>query len=491
MRLFIAGLDTETNTFSPIPTGRRSFEETFLAHGDGTQRELESCSMQLAVWRGWAEARGWTVIESLCAVAEPAGITGRAVYESFREEIIGDLRRAGCIDVALFAFHGAMVAKGYDDVEGDLLTHVRALVGPTVPIGVELDLHCHLTKSMTRAATAIVMYKEYPHTDIEERARELFQIIVDTLDGRVNPVMATFDCRMVGNFRTQEPPLRDFVERMKTFEGRDGILSVSFGHSFAWGDVPDMGAKMLVVADGDVAHAEALAARLGREIYEMRNALIPRLVSIDEALDIALKAPTGPVVLADAADNAGGGAPADATFVLRRIIERQIRPVASALHWDPVAVRFCQEAGEGATLNLRVGGKVGPMSGTPLDLRVTVRGIASGVTQRFGSVSLPIGDAAWVQVDGIDIILNAHRTQVFHPECMTALGLDLSRYRVIVVKSSNHFHAGFAPIARDILYVDGPGALRRRYAEIPYTKVSRAMWPMAEDPLGMDQRSLS
>lgn len=487
MKFFMAGLDTETNTFSPIPTGLESFEECLLAHGDATRRPLNYCSAQLDVWRRLGEARGASVIESLCAVAEPAGVTSRAVYESFREEILADLRAAGRVDFVILALHGAMVADGYDDVEGDLLAHVREQVGPLVPIGAELDLHCHITDQMTRAATALVLYKEYPHTDIEERAAELFQLILDAAEHRTQPVMATFDCRMIGGFRTQEQPLRAFVDRLRSLEGRDHILSVSFQHGFPWGDVAAVGAKVLVVADGDRVKADHLAESLGREVYRMRHQLNPVFLSIDDALDRGLTCPAHPVVLADTADNAGGGAPGDATFIIKRIIERGIRNVVSALHWDPIAVRFCREVGEGATLDLRIGGKTGLVSGTPMDLRVTVRRIASGLTQRFGQIPMPIGEAVWVRAEGLglDLVLNTHRTQVFHPECMTALGLDLARHRFIVVKSSNHFYAGFAPIADEILFVDGPGALRRRFDEIPYTKRSGPFWPKVDDPFAV------
>jgi len=486
VKFLMAGLDTETNTFSPIPTGRESFEECLLAHGDATRRTLNYCSAQLDVWRRLGEARGASVIESLCAVAEPAGVTSRAVYESFREEILADLRAAGRVDFVILALHGAMVAGGYDDVEGDLLARVRKQVGPSVPIGAELDLHCHITEQMTRTATVLVLYKEYPHTDVLERAAELFQLVVDAAEHRTHPVMATFDCRMISSYRTQEQPLRAFVDRMTSLEGRDQILSVSFGHGFPWGDVADVGAKVLVVADGDRVKADQLAEALGLEVYGMRNELLPRYLSIDGALDRALACPTHPVVLADTADNAGGGAPGDATFIIKRIIERGIRNVVSALHWDPMAVRFCREAGEGATLDIRIGGKVGPASGTPVDLRVTVRRIASGITQRYGQIPLSIGEAVWVQSEelGLDLILNTQRTQVHHPECMTALGLDLARYRIIVVKSRNHFYAGFAPIAAEILFVDGPGAMQRM-DEIPYTKRSGPFWPKVDDPFAV------
>ena len=482
MKLFIAGLDTETNTFSPIPTGYEAFRENLIAHGDATSRPLNCCSSQMHVWSNAAAARGWGVVESLCAVAEPGGTTTRTTYEAFRAEILADLRAAMPVDGVLLALHGACVADGYDDVEGDLLSHVRKIVGPDIPVGAELDLHCHLTKTMIDSATMLVAYKEYPHTDIEERAEHLFQLLVKVLEEGCRPVMADFDCRMIGMFRVHQQPLRGLVDRMKALEGQDGILSVSFCHGFPWGDVADVGAKMLVVADRDIGKAQALATAFGQEIFALRKELKPEHSSIDEALDQALEVSHGTVVLADVSDNAGGGAPGDSTFVLRRVIERGIKDVASCLYWDPIAVRLCHEAGEGAVLPLRIGGKIGEASGQPLDLTVTVRRLASGITQRFGIVPLSIGDAAWVSCDGVDIILNSLRTQTFHPECMTALGLDPSTRKIVIVKSSNHFRAGFEPIASKILYIAAPGALQPHFEDLPYTKLKNSYWPRVENP---------
>src|SRR6516165_12821364 len=161
LNLFIAGLDTETNTFSPIPTGYEAFEECCIAHGDATRRPLNCCSTQLSVWRRMAEQRGWAVVESLCAVAEPGGRTTRAVYEAFRGEMTADLKAAGKVDAVLLALHGACVADGYDDVEGDIIERFRLAVGPGVPIGAELDLHCHISGRMVANATALITYKEY------------------------------------------------------------------------------------------------------------------------------------------------------------------------------------------------------------------------------------------------------------------------------------------------------------------------------------------
>lgn len=482
MKLFIAGLDTETNTFSPMQTGHEAFSENQIAHGDATEKPLNCCSSQLFVWRKAAEAKGWKVIESLCAVAEPGGKTTRTVYESFRTTILDDLRAAMPVDGVMLALHGACVADGYDDVEGDLLHHVRLLVGPDIPIAAELDLHCHLTDRMVENATVIAAYKEYPHTDIEEVAEQLFALMVKTLAKQVHPVMALYDCRMVSTFRVHQAPLRGIVDNMKAMEGRDGVLSISFGHGFPWGDVEDVGAKMLVVTDNDAAKAAQIAQGFGRQIFEAREQLRGQFLTIDEALDHALAACKGPVVLADVSDNAGGGASGDSTFILRRIIERGIEDVASCLYWDPIAVRMCKEAGEGATLALRIGGKIGVASGDPLDLVVTVRRISSGITQRFGVVPLSIGDAVWVSAGSVDIVLNTVRTQTFHPECMSALGLDPSTKKIVIVKSSNHFRAGFEPIASEILYVAAPGALLPHFEKLDFTKLNKPYWPRVDDP---------
>ncbi len=480
MKAFIAGFDTETNTFSPIPTGYESFVDGFLAHGDATRQAPNYCSNQLIIWRRRAEALGWDVAESLCTFAEPAGRVVTTAYLRLRDEILEDLRRAMPVDVVLLALHGAMAAEGIDDCEGDILAAVRTIVGDGAFVGVELDLHCHLTDAMLREATAIVVYKEYPHTDIGDRADDLFTIAVDAAESRTSPVMAAWDCRMLESFRTTEQPLRGFVDRMYAMEGKDGVLSVSLCHGFRWADVADVGVKTLAVVDGDRDRAAGIARRLGEEIVSMRERMCATSLSIDQALDKALTVESGTVVIADIADNPGGGAPSDATFILRRILDRGIRGVATGYYWDPVAVRFCVDAGLGAVLPLRIGGKVGKSSGDPIDLVVTVQGIAHNVTQRFGDTPALMGTAVWVSADGIDIVLNSTRTQVFHPEGFEKTGLDLRSHRIIVVKSSQHFHAAFAPRVETILYASGPGALSLDHTR--YTKLTRPLWPLVDDP---------
>ena len=486
MKLFLACLGTETNTFSPFPTGYRTFEETCLVRGGNHGPNPFLFAVPLILWRRLASQRGWSVVESLCAFAQPSGVTLRSVYESFREEILADLRRAMPVNMVLLSLHGAMVAEGYDDCEGDLLAHIRDQVGPTVPVGVELDLHCHLTRQMVEKATAIVSFKEYPHTDAADRARELFQILASTASGTLKPHMALYDCRMMGIYHTTSEPMKSYLAKVKRLEQQEEILSISIAHGFLWGDVPDMGTRILVVTDGKPREGAHLAQSLGGQLFQLRHQLWPDYKTIEEALPEALSQDQGPVVLADVADNPGGGAPGDSTFILQALIDRQVKDAGLACIWDPTAVAVASEAGEGSQFDLRLGGKMGPSSGRPLDLPVTVTKVVPDACQTFASGAnrsvSPLGDAVALRTGGIDIVVNSIRTQTLGSDAFTNLGIDPRTKRILVVKSMQHFHAAFAPLARKILYVDTPGALVSDLAQIPFRKADRRKWPICENP---------
>ena len=219
-KIFTATLGTETNTFSSLPTGLRLFEETCLFRKASYGDRVPMFGLPLSVWRRRAEARGWTVVESLCAFAQPAGKTVKKVYEAFRDEIVADLKAALPVDAVLLSLHGAMVAEGYDDAEGDLLAHVRRVVGPDVPIGVELDLHANVGALKLDNASWVVLFKEYPHIDVKERAEEVFSILEAVFDRGARPVMGWYDCRTVGVFHTTRQPMRGFVDKCAALEGR-------------------------------------------------------------------------------------------------------------------------------------------------------------------------------------------------------------------------------------------------------------------------------
>ncbi len=483
MRFFTAAIVTETNTFSPIPTGRQAFELHGIQHGSDEKIRSTHELATMVGWRELAQAQGHTVVESIAAVAEPGGLVVGAVYESLRDELLRDLQRALPIDIVLLYLHGAMVAHGYDDCEGDLLAAVREITGPETIVGAELDLHAHLTPLMVSSATILTAYKEYPHTDIVECGEELYRLCVRAANGSIHPVMATFECRMNGLFPTSTEAMQQLLREIRGAESSD-VLSVSLIHGFPWGDVEHGGAACLAIADNDPNLAQSTAERFGRAFWEIREKAALRSCSIDEALDEALSDNRKPAVLADIADNAGGGAPGDSTYVLRRLLERNITGAVSGVYYDPEAVRTCFEAGEGSTIDLRCGGKLGVSSGMPLDLQVIVRKLCEHHTQDSmdDSFPVPFGRAAWVEAAGIQVVLASVRGQVFAPNAFTGLGVPLHSARILVVKSSHHFRGKFAGIASAVYYVDTPGALQFDFARLPYKKRRKQYWPRVADP---------
>jgi len=494
-KMFFGTLGTETNTFSPIPTGWNAWENFLLVRS----RDEDPGRMDpVAYFRPVAEKRRWKITRGLLAYATPSGMTPKPVYESLRNELVSDLKAAMPVAGVMLLLHGAMVAGDYDDCEGDLLEHIRKLVGPDIPVGAVLDLHANVSDQMLAQASVLVGYKEYPHTDIYQRLENLFHIVADAAEGKTRPVMHSFDLPIIGgSYHTNREPMRGLVREMEDLEKQDAVLNVWLAHGFEYGDVPFLGVRMVAITDNDPALAKEIAEKMGRRFYAMRNEALSRPDTMKNCLIRAIAALKGPITIADTADNAGGGAPSDSTFFLEEMMARKIENAGIASIWDPVTVSICEDAGLGACLPLRIGGKLGPASGNPMDVTATVIGLADNVRQELGGSQMSMGRCAAVKVHlsenrtrdtspecGIDVILSQFRTQPVAPTIFTELGIDPTRKKILVVKSNQHFYAAFEPISADILYAGGMGALQSDMRSIPYKRVdTQRFWPFVEDPL--------
>jgi len=441
-------------------------------------------------WLLHAENLGWEVIQSLHAFAEPAGPTVRSAYEQMRNRILADLAAAGPVDAVLMFLHGAMVADGYDDCEADFVTRMRAQLdaqgGTGTRIGLELDLHAHIDDTLLNATDLIVFYKAYPHIDYAERADDLFTLMQRTLNGEIEPVMALFDCKVMGLFpTTRQGPMPGFIDELFAAEGKDGILSLSLNHGFPWADVPNAGAKMLAVADRDPAIARRAAEEFGRRFYAIRAEATLPFTPLADAIAEAKQPGDKPLLLADTSDQTGGGAPGDTTHMLRALIAAGITNATYGPLWDPLAVGICMSVGVGAKLKLRLGGKFEPFSGPCLDVEAEVLHLARDTWQdQLSNERVPIGDVAVVRVHGIEVLLNTRRTGVFSPTMFTRHGITLDSKQVIGLKNLYRHTDIFAPMVRGQLYVATPGACPPDWQSIPFKRIPRPMWPLDPDPLG-------
>lgn len=474
MRVFTATLGTETNTSSPIPTGWRAFEDTMLWRPGQHPDQPTEATGPLWACRRRARDSGWSVVEGTCAYAMPGGPVPEPVFEALRDEILGQLRNALPVDIVALGLHGAMIADRTEDCEGDLLQRVRELVGPGVAVGAELDCHAHHSARMQAAADVLVYFKEYPHTDYVERGEELLSLLERTRRGEVRPVMHARHCHMAAAFPTRLPPMKDFVMRMRERE-RGAVLSVSLVHGFAGADVADMGAQVLVVTDGDATLARDVADELAREVFALRGALRTTRPPAEEVLAHALGHPGRPVILVDADDNPGGGAAGDNVDVIRRLLAHGVHGACVGPLWDPLAVRMCFDAGVGARLALRIGGKVGVQSGLPLDVQAHVTALREHHTQQVGAVAAPLGDCAAIDFQGIEVVLCSVRDQAYDPSLFSGLGIDCTTRRLIVLKSAQQFRIGFDAVSTHVFTLRRPAS---GGAEL--LRVRRPMWPFDE-----------
>jgi microcystin degradation protein MlrC len=478
--VFGAFIGTETNSFSGLPTTLESFAQFGFSTSETPLDPKKLLDAPLAAARDFFEQRGGRFSHSLRVFAQPGAPTDDAAYAILKTKLLGDLQAAMPVDIVFLGLHGAMMAENEVDCEGDLLAAVRALVGPKAVIGAFLDPHAHLTARMVDSADALNFAKEYPHTDLNDRAADMARLCWRIWAGDVVPRTAVADARLIRMWPTQVEPVKGFVARMIEAEASGRALSVSLVHGFPWGDSPDMGSKVVVITDEDEDAGAALAGELAEALWAIRDTVDVTFLDVDAAYDAALAAPPGPAVIGDVADNPGGGAAQDSTFLLERALVRCLTDIAFAAITDSLAVEAAHRAGCGATLDLAIGGRHGPASGTPVVARWTVEALSDDLRQRSFSdgAEVSLGRAAWLRTGGIDVIVNDERNQIFSTDAFTNIGIDPTSRRILVVKSSNHFYASFSRIASTILHCTTPGALNMDFASLPYRHLRRPVWPI-------------
>lgn len=496
IRVFSAALGAEVNTFSASPMNHANFRDLCYYPSGSLPADKLPPLIAAPLRRARERARQGeiTLVEGLCAGAQPGGVIARQSYERLRDEMLEDLVRAGPVDLVLLGLHGATVAAGYSDCEGDILRRVRAQIGEHAVLAALIDPHAHLSEAMIEPTDLLYAYKEYPHDDIFETADRLVDDALRAVRGEIRPVTRAFDCRMLGVYNTYHQPMRGYVDGLLAEIGASGaMLDISVAHGFPWGDVEDAGTRVWVTSDGDADQAARTAQRWGERLVAIRESVQPQLFTPDEAI-ARVREHDRLVVLAETADNPGGGAPSDATHLVRAVAAAALGPVAAGLIWDPIALQICEAAGEGADLQLRIGGKASPLSGAPLDLDVNVVRLTARLEQPFGGGVWSAGRAARLAAGDLTLILTEHRTQCFAAEAFTALGVDLASQRAVIVKSSNHFEASFRKLTDAIMRVETPGALTHDFASLPYRNIRRPIAPLDRDgaiPRLLDWRSRS
>lgn len=492
-RVLIAGFKHETNTFSKLPTDLEAYRKRSLHYGEDIRAAYTGTNTEIAGFLDACERHNWEPVLSVVADATPSGLVTREAYDEIAGCILKTIEEAGPLDAILLQLHGAMVAEGFDDVQGELLNQIRKRTGNDIPIGVTLDLHANITEQVAELSTILISYRTYPHIDQHVTATKCADLIARTLNGEISPkvwVARGAQLDGVDHGRTTAPgPMQDILEMADGLIAKHGLLSASINAGFPWADIPYAGPTAIIVADAGNNGAEKSVNALRDEIWRSRETITVALISATDAIAEARK--TGkrgsPFIIADFADNPGGGGYADSTGLLRAMIDAGLEDAAFSPLYDPECVAACCEAGEGAEIELSLGGKCDPSLGEPIAVKGSVIGLYDGGFKLEGPMStgvrLDLGQVAVFRVGGIDILLVSNRAQNYDRQFFKAFGIEPKERAILGIKSAQHFRADYAPIASGIAVVDeGGGITSHNFKALNYQNIRRPIWPLDDIP---------
>jgi microcystin degradation protein MlrC len=481
-KLVVAMMMHETNTFSPVPTPLASFRPL---SGAAAIEEFKDTNTQLGGFLGVARKIGAEIIVPVAAGAHPSGYVERAAYEDMCDAIVGAIR-GGC-DAAFLALHGAMVAEHVDDGEGELLRRIRG-VAPRLPIAVGLDFHAHMTAPMVEHATVIIGYRTYPHVDMGETAERAARTLVRALDGEVAPVLVWGTRPMMTSTLVHTParqPMKDIMDLAIAAETRGDVLNASVFGGFPHADIPHLSCSAVIVCDGSTDAGQALRDRLLDLAWERRDAFLYKGAPLAGQIAHARTLGEGPILLVDHGDNTASGGTQDVMSVIEEAMKQGLDDVVAGPIRDPASIARILAAGTAASVTLPLGGKVDMPQINLLGKPLTVTGKVTRITEGEFVVTGPMatgtrvrmGKTAVLDTGSMQIVVSEGRSEPFDLGVFTHCGIDPRRKRYVLIKSRQHFRAGFEPIARHIVLCDGDGVTSSDLRLFTYKNRPRPLYP--------------
>ncbi len=484
MRIALASLIQESNTFAPMLATMQSFRDDYLLTGPEV-RVLRGTFTEIGGFFDVLEGAGVEAIPILVAHAISGGPVDIATFVELRERLLESLAAAEPFDAVLIALHGAMVVEGEDDGSGALLTAIRAMVGAR-PIGTTLDSHANVTAQMVNQADVIVGYRTFPHVDQYETGQRAARLLLDVLAGRLRPTIALAKLPMLQPAETHvvdREPLLSLWQQIEQFRGSQHIVDGGLFPVQPWLDLPDVGFSVLITTNGSLNTAQDVSRDLALRAWARRHDFRVPLLSADEAIRKALSTNGQPIVLSDSADGPGAGSPGDSTVVLKSLLDLGGGATSMLTMVDPEGVEICAARGPGATVRLKVGAKRDRFS-VPIEVEGIVRFVGD-VQFDFTSANIGtvgrMGRTAVMNIGSISLVLSERPVPTHDPALYRAVGLEPTKAKIVVVKSPAQFRAAYELLARDIINLDTPGHSAPNLRRLPYVRRPNPCFPF-EDP---------
>lgn len=491
MRIVIAQMSHETNTFSPVVTDLARFSggRRHPLHGEDAINVYQNTASCIGGYLAVAEELNSDIHIPIAAGAAPSGPVEDDAYEYIAAQILGAVSHC---DVLMLDLHGAMVTRSHDDGEGELLRRIRA-IAPDLPIAVSLDMHANIFPDMVDLATIVTGYHTYPHVDMFETAERAARTLIATVEKQVSPTLTWGNNPMLPHVMrqgTDDFPNRELQLRAQEME-KEGALAVSLFTGFPHADIPEAGLSVVVATDGDMELAERLRDELLENAWNERSAFVYKVEPLDFSVAKAKQLGStqqakGPVVLLDHYDNTASGGTMDTTDVLKEVLRQKLDDVAVCAIYDPEAVNAMIDAGVGNTVTLSLGGKL-PMPALsrisqPVEVQGHVRLISDGrfpTTIAMGrGLMTDMGKTAVLSTGTVDIMVVSRHFEPVDPGCFRCVGIEPTTRRFLLLKSRIHYRVGFREIAREIVECAGLGVCTSDYSEIRFERVRRPIYPL-------------
>lgn len=486
MKVAIAGIFHETNSFAPVKTTIDDFKQDWAGDRDIFIEKYAGSRTSMGGALDALDQAGWQLTNATHFHAMPGGVVTDEALERCMDRLLASVDQSN--DGVLLILHGAMVAESCADVEAEVLRRVRAKIGDEIPIAVTLDLHANISTELIDLATIIVGFDTYPHVDYYERAVEAVQLLIATIKGEIRPtqVLARPGMLIVPEaMRTNEGAMRELMSAAFQFEKEGHVLNITVAGGFPYSDISIAGLSIIVTTNADKAQAEQIADHLAQMAYRMREKFRVSLHSFADAVKQCLQLPPGPVVLAEGSDNIGAGGPADGTHLLREVLSLSKQPSLIIIK-DAEVVNHAFEHGIGSAFQMSVGGKSDALHGEPVELEGHVQRLSDGVYQHEGAYQtgrwFDMGKTAVIEVGQVTLVVTEYRTPPRDPAQLKVLGIDPRDYRFIVAKSAVAWQTAYGDVAIADYALDTPGCCTANLHHFAYQHITRPIWPLDESP---------
>ena len=483
-RIAIGGFQHETNTFAPIPTSWPEFEAAryWPGYTEGAAIFSAFAGLNLGIAGFIAEARGWDLVPLLWCEAGPSGTVEQATFDRIVGRLTKMLAAAGSLDAVYVDLHGAMVTDDHVDGEAEILRRVREVVGPELPVAVSLDLHGNLSRAFFKRASCVTIYRTYPHVDFAETGARCARLLARLLE-RGRPFARAWrqlDYLIpITEQSTRREPGRSLYAMLPTLEG-SGVASIDMAMGFPPADIPDNGGTIFAYGDHQAAvdrAADAMLEALRAAEDAFHNPLVPAAEAVRRAMRTAASA-SRPIIIADPQDNPGAGAPGDSTGLLRAMLDEGARGAALSMFWDPDTAAQAHAAGQGAEIEVSLGGRFPEIGGPPIKIRAVVERLSDGVIPLAGPVltgTAHLGPMACLALvhdrAEVRVVVGSGRCQNADLELFRALGVVPEKAKILAVKSAVHFLGAYEPIAEAVIFAEAPGANSCRLDRLPFTRL--------------------